>query len=117
LHFEAKNSSVILSGTFLPDTGTDILEGKTRARVYSERGLHAETIVSEGGSFTLSLTDIFVGRTPFILVFVTFAASSSVNQVALLDSANKPPKRRLATEGVALFGASIPLRSARVSPS
>ena len=103
MNFEAMNSSVILSGKFATSTGTEILEGKTRVRAYSELGLHAEAFVSVGGDFTITLTDIVPGHSPFILVFVTFAALTSVNQV-VLDSTKTPPKRRLvANEGAILF--------------
>ncbi|KAL3780583.1 hypothetical protein ACHAW5_006401 [Stephanodiscus triporus] len=100
MEFEATNSVVLLSGTFKPVSG--IIPEDTRARVYSQGGLLTETILSQGGGFEITLTDIIPGRSPFILVFVSMATSTNVNQVTS-DSANEPQQRRLANEGTVIF--------------
>ena len=102
LNFEAKNAIIVLSGTFEPAAG-NFPEG-LRARVYSQRGLLTESIVSQVGDFEITLTDIIPGRSPFIIVFVQVPTFTSANlDQVTSNSTEEPPERRLANAGRALF--------------
>ena len=65
--FKAKDSMIILQGTFFPSDG--IVQGDTRVRVYSQAGLHVESAVDLSGRFSFTLTDIVPGLMPFLMIF------------------------------------------------
>jgi hypothetical protein len=91
LNFEATNSMFHLDGTFIPSDGGTVPEG-TLARVYSPVGLHATTGVDSTGQYSLTLTDIAPGRTPFILTFSSPSFDGTSSRRRLTGGATQCPK-------------------------
>jgi hypothetical protein len=92
LNFEAVNSILYLEGTFVPgDAIGGVIPNGTLARVYSQNGLHAQSAVDSVGSFSLTLTDIIPGRTPFFLTFSSPHFDGRRNRRRALEQAAATP--------------------------
>lgn len=67
--FGTNNSMITLDGLLSPSTSDGNVPGGTRVKIYSQAGLHTESVVDQSGYFSFTLTDMIPGQVPFLLVF------------------------------------------------